>query len=248
MPMEGRVSMIKVLIVECDPMVRRINESFLSKVKGFTLQKSVDSIKKSKKLILTDKPDLILLDVFFPNDSGIEFLKWIRINEIKCDVIIITRNKSMETVEEALRYGAVDYLIKPFVFKRFKEALVRYEKMKNIFQTIKNAEQEIIDKITLKGSSLNYKDDNYDNVQNIKGVSQNTYEKIIECINKNNSKAYTAQEIGELAGISRITARRYLDVLEKEGKVILEVAYGKIGRPLNKYKLIDKQQIQEKNL
>ena len=58
--------MIKVLIVEDDPMVREINEKFLKKVEGFTLHGSVNSIEKAKDDILSGKPDLILLDVFFP--------------------------------------------------------------------------------------------------------------------------------------------------------------------------------------
>lgn len=239
------MSMIKVLIVEDDPMVREINEGFLSKVEGFTLLKSVDSIEKAKEEILNYKPDLILLDVFFPQGVGTELLKWIRINDIKSDVILITAQKSMETVEEAFRYGAVDYIIKPFVFKRFKEALVQYKNRKHKFKAIEDAEQEFIDEIALKESNVTFEEDedyNYNDsdIRDIKGVSQHTYEKIIECISKNKEEAITAQEVADLMGISRITARRYLDLLEREGKVILEMEYGKIGRPLNKYKLKNK--------
>ncbi|QGU94549.1 response regulator [Clostridium bovifaecis] len=235
--------MIKVLIVEDDPMVREINEGFLGKVEGFILLKSVGSIEKAKEEILKNKPDLILLDVFFPQGVGTELLKWIRINDIKSDVILITAQKSMETVEEAFRYGAVDYIIKPFVFKRFKEALVQYKDRKRKFKAIEDAEQEFIDEIALKESNTNSEEEeeyNDNDIRDIKGVSQHTYEKIIECISKNKEEAITAQEVADLMGISRITARRYLDLLEREGKVILEMEYGKIGRPLNKYKLINR--------
>ena len=123
-----------MLIVEDDPMVREINEKFLEKVEGFTLQGSVNSIEKAKEAILRDKPDLILLDVFFPQGKGTDLLKWIRSENLKCDVILITADRNTDTVEEAFRYGAVDYLVKPFVFTRFKEALLHYKDRKINFQ------------------------------------------------------------------------------------------------------------------
>ncbi|MCY6372673.1 response regulator [Clostridium ganghwense] len=229
--------MIKVLIVEDDPMVKEINEKFLNKVEGYVLHNSVNTIDKAKKVILASRPDLILLDVFFPQGRGLDLLKWIRIKNIKCDVILITADKSMETVEEAFRYGVVDYLVKPFAFKRFKEALLKYRNRKDEFKNIDNVEQEIIDKITLNDKNTPLNDDDNMDIKDIKGFSQHTYEKIIECIKNVEGKNITAQEVSSIVGVSRITARRYLDYLEKQGKVILEMEYGKVGRPLNKYKL-----------
>ncbi len=57
--------MIKVLIVEDDPMVREINEKFLERVEGYQLCGSAHSIEQAKEIALKEKPDLILLDVFF---------------------------------------------------------------------------------------------------------------------------------------------------------------------------------------
>lgn len=99
--------MIQVLIVEDDPMVREINEKFLKKIEGYTVCNSVSSIEKAKASILKIRPDLILLDVFFPQGRGIDLLKWIRKEDLKCDIILITADKSMQTVEEAFRYGVV---------------------------------------------------------------------------------------------------------------------------------------------
>ena len=65
--------MINVLIVEDDPMVREINEKFLKKIDGFTLYDSVNSIEKAKEVIINGKPDLILLDVFFPQGVGMTY-------------------------------------------------------------------------------------------------------------------------------------------------------------------------------
>ncbi|MFD3158335.1 response regulator [Haloimpatiens sp. FM7330] len=226
-----------MLIVEDDPMVKEINEGFLSKVEGYTLYNSVSNIESAKKQILEGKPDLILLDVFLPNGRGLDLLKWIRRSNLKCDVILITADKNMETVQEAFRYGAVDYIIKPFTFKRFKEALMKYKHRRNGLGDRENVDQEIIDKIIFKDINTKANLNNNKFIKDRKGVSEHTYEKITNCMSNLNGETITAQEVAKLVGVSRITARRYLDLLEKQGQVILEMKYGKVGRPSNEYKL-----------
>lgn len=227
--------MIKVLIVEDDPMVREINEKFLKKVEGFFLFDSVNSIEKAKEAILSGKPDLILLDVFFPQGKGIDLLKWVRMENLNCDVILITADRNTETVEEAFRYGAVDYLVKPFIFNRFKEALIQFKSRKDSFQSIDNMEQGIIDKYTIKENKhvIEYDED----IGDIKGFNQYTYEKILMGISDMKDSHFTSEQIAKNIGVSRITARRYLDYLEKEQKLVVEMEYGKVGRPKNKYRL-----------
>ncbi len=229
--------MIKVLIVEDDPMVREINEKFLKKVEGYKLCDSVNSIEKAKESIVEGHPDLILLDIFFPQGKGLELLKWIRSENIKCDIILITADKSMETVEEAFRYGAIDYLVKPFVFKRFNEAMIQYKNRKHSFESIESVEQDIIDRYTLK--EKRFQSSKKDDISEIKGFSQHTYEKVLEGIAGMKGQTFTSQQLAKEIGISRITARRYLDYLEKEKKLVIELEYGKVGRPKNNYRLKD---------
>ncbi|GAA0736249.1 response regulator [Clostridium oceanicum] len=229
--------MIKVVIIEDDPMVREINEGFLRKVEGYLLLKSVSSIEEGKEVIKEEKPDLVLLDLFFPKGLGTELLKWIRINNIKCDVILITADKSMETVEESFRYGVVDYIIKPFTFNRFKEALLQYMDRRCNFENCENIEQELIDKMVLRDKEKNVR---CDYIDNIKGVSTHTYDKILQLIKERKEGTITAQELALITGVSRITARRYLDLLEKQGELVLIMEYGKVGRPLNKYRIKEK--------
>lgn len=227
--------MIRVIIVEDDPMVRVINEKYLQMSEGYKLYDSVNSIEKAKESILKGQPDLVLLDIFFPQNKGIDLLKWIRTENIKCDVMLITADKSKETVEEAFRYGAVDYLVKPFVFKRFNEAMVQYKNRRESFKNIESVEQDMIDRYTLKETKR--KPSAKDDISEIKGFSQHTYEKILEGIKEMDGKTFTSEELAKEIGISRITARRYLDYLEKEKKLVIELEYGKVGRPKNNYRL-----------
>ncbi len=138
--------MYKVLIVEDDPMVRQINEKFLEKIDGFKLVASVSSIKEGMDVLTKSSVDLVLLDLFFPKEKGQDLIKWIRAQEYLCDVIMITADKSVKTIEELLRFGIVDYLIKPFTFERLKESLYRYKLRKQKFDDEKSMEQSQLDK------------------------------------------------------------------------------------------------------
>ncbi|WP_352418616.1 response regulator [Proteiniborus sp.] len=226
--------MIKVLIVEDDPMVREINEKFLKRVDGYKIYDSVGSIERAKEIILQGKPDLILLDIFFPQGKGLDLLKWTRKKDLKIDVILITADRNMESVEEAFRYGAVDYIVKPFVFDRFKEAMIQYRNRKKGLEANESINQEIIDKYVLNEKKTT--NNLLEEIGDVKGFSQYTYEKVIDYIEEMKGKTFTAQEVAKSIGVSRITARRYLDLLEKEQKIILELEYGKVGRPQNKYR------------
>ena len=221
--------MIQVMIVEDDPMVREINSKFLKRVEGFNLYKAVSNLDDAKKFILIRKPDLILLDVYLPKENGIDFLKWIRAQEIDIDIILITADKSIERIQEAFRHGVVDYLIKPFSFERFKESLNQFKGRYYQFKTNDVIEQKDLDKL-ISSSNPSQNDDDF-----AKGLNKYTYKTIWEEIQKNNDDDFTAEDLAEKLGIARVTVRRYLEYMEKENKVDKLVEYGKVGRPQHRY-------------
>lgn len=118
--------MIKIMIVEDDPMVLDINQKFISKLIYCDVVATALSITKAKEEMQIKTIDLVLLDVFLPDGKGIDYLKWLRREEFDVDVLLITADKSAKSVEEAFRYGAVDYLVKPFKFERLQEVLASY--------------------------------------------------------------------------------------------------------------------------
>lgn len=67
-----------------------------------------------------------------------------------------------------------------------------------------------------------------------KGLNEVTLQKIVHYLQKQTNPV-SAEEVTEGVGIARVTARRYLEYLEKRGQVILNVQYGGIGRPVNRY-------------
>jgi DNA-binding NtrC family response regulator len=69
--------------------------------------------------------DLVLLDIKMPRMSGLEILKNIKEKKPDLNVIIITGYKSVETATEAVKVGAVDYIVKPFSSKDILRSVER---------------------------------------------------------------------------------------------------------------------------
>lgn len=228
--------MIKTMIVEDDPMVRQINSKFLNRVEGFSLKKDVANLTEAKEFLSKNNVDLILLDVFLPNENGIDFLKWLRKNEISSDVILITADKSIERIKEAFRYGVIDYLIKPFTFERFKESLDILKGRLSSFKNYETIEQDALDKLILnsKNTELNVQELK-DNIE--KGFNKYTYKSIVEELYNIEEEYFTTEELSEKLGIAKVTVRKYLDYMSKQGQVDKIIEYGKVGRPLYKYRV-----------
>lgn len=226
--------MIKVMLIEDDPMVRDINTKFVGKLSGFEVIFCTGNIEEAKEKIQELAPDLILLDIFLPKGNGLELLKWVRSKELCSDVILITADKSSGAVQEAFRYGAVDYLVKPFTFERFKEALTQFKKRYESINISDEVQQDTIDKFILNAA----KESTIKEWHNLtKGLSVRTYEQILTAA-ENRPGVFTADELAEGLGMARVTVRRYLDHMVKENKLQLEVEYGKIGRPTHFYKIV----------
>lgn len=228
--------MIKTMIVEDDPMVRQINSRFLNKVKGFSLEKAVSNLTEAKEFLIKNNVDLILLDVFLPNENGIDLLKWLRQNEMSCDVILITADKSIDRVKDAFRYGVVDYLIKPFTFERFQESLDIFKERLVSFKNNDTIEQSELDRLILTSKNKESgEDETKSNLE--KGFNKYTYNSIVNELNNINEEYFTTEELSEKLHIAKVTVRKYLDYMSKHGGLEKIIEYGKIGRPLYKYKL-----------
>jgi len=223
---------MKILIVDDDPMVAHINLKFANKA-GYEDVDTATDIESAKVLLKQGDIDLVLLDVYLPTGKGTEILKWIRQQNLNTDAILITADRSSETVEESMNFGAVDYLIKPFDFDRFQLAMEKFERKRNGFVGKKSVEQEDIDSIFFE--SVNKNDKNKIILE--KGMSEKTYTAILEAI-KAMATSVTAEELGDRLGISRVSVRRYLEYMEGQGILEMKPIYGKKGRPQHLFKYI----------
>lgn len=228
--------MIRVMIIEDDPMVRDINTKFLQRVDGFQLIKATSNLTEAQSFMEKQKPDLILLDIYLPKENGIDFLKWLRAEEIKVDVILITADKTINRIQEAFRYGARDYLIKPFTLDRFEESLLKFKDRFYNFKKGNEIEQKELDKYISSGKDLT-EEENNNNLDLTKGLNRYTYDTVWQQVQQIGENYTTPEELGEILGIARVTCRKYLEYMNKEGKVQMLIEYGKIGRPQHKYKI-----------
>ncbi|MCK8059690.1 MULTISPECIES: response regulator [unclassified Fusibacter] len=219
--------LIKVIIVEDDPMVQRINEEFLSKIDGYECLQSVRSIEEAKAVLNTEAVDLVLLDVYLPDGLGIDLLRWIRHKEMDTDVIMITADKRSNAVDFTRRFGVFDYLVKPFKYERFSEALTRFKSMRQSMLKGEELAQEDINKIMNIACEVV-----------VEEPVNMTQDLIYRFLKEHPNEGFTASIISKELGISRITARRYLEELERGHFVKMELSYGGVGRPQNLYHII----------
>ena len=144
--------MITVLIVEDDPMVGFINKQYLNNIGDINVLGPVYEEDEIISLLEREKIDLILLDVFLPKKNGIELLKEIRSRKFFVDVIIISAANNAEDLKEAFAYGVIDYLIKPFQFERFEEAIGKFKIRQKLFSKDISLNQNDVDKIYSAGN------------------------------------------------------------------------------------------------
>lgn len=221
---------IRVLIVEDDPMVAEINKNFTEAVEGFAVQGIARNGSEALSLLAARPVDLVILDIYLPEKNGIEVLADIRRQERPLDVIMITAADDSATVTAALRQGVVAYIAKPFKFERYRSVLEAYRNFRQKSQKKKTLGQEDIDRlfVTNPGEVLQDTPKNF-NAQTLSSIlaymtAQTNFQ--------------SAEEIAAGVGLSRVTARRYLEYLVEKRQVQRVMDYLTVGRPMHRFKII----------
>jgi Response regulator of citrate/malate metabolism len=223
--------MIRVLLVEDDPMVSKFHEHYLSQIKGFELVDKARTGEEALECLASKDYDLILLDIFMPGMDGLQFLKQIRKKNHEVDVIVISAAKDNDRIETALRFGVVDYIIKPFEFERFNLAMTNFYHRNSLFKNKNGLEQEDLD------NGIIYKEQASE-LSLPKGLDRNTLKTVWQSSCSINGE-FTTEEIASSVGISRVSIRKYLEFLKNLRILSLELHRGAVGRPVYKYKCIN---------
>ncbi|MGP4069914.1 response regulator [Halobacillus sp. B29] len=223
----SRQQVIEVLLIEDDPMVQEVNRQFIERVSPFQVVDVASDGREGVRMAKELSPHLIVLDIFMPGQDGVEALKEIRKHAFDVDVIVITAANDKDTIRSMFRHGAVDYLIKPFKFERLQQALTNYRDFRSEIRGEGALQQQQID--GLVGSKLDH-----DVKELPKGLNQQTLEQITTFLSRN-SDALSAEQVADGVGMARVTARRYLEYLQKIGEVDIDIQYGGVGRPVNRY-------------
>jgi two-component system, CitB family, response regulator DctR len=224
------MAMIKVLLIEDNPMVQEVNRGFIERISGFEIIDVASDGQEGKEKVRIHKPDLILQDIYMPNKDGLSLIAELRKESIDVDFIALTAANDSETIKQLIRYGVVDYIMKPFTFERLEKALLQYKEMVQKLRNIDRFSQEQLDKVRkLKTKERTGR-------EFPKGIQAKTLNQILDFLSTQ-EEAYSAEEIGYHVGLARVTARRYLTYLESIESVEMEMTYGTIGRPIQLYRL-----------
>lgn len=223
--------MIRVMIVEDDPMVAELNRQYVNKVKGFTVIGHAPNPTTALELLTTTKVDLLLLDIHMPGMGGLDFLSRLREEKEDIDVILITAASEMTQIQQALRLGAIDYLIKPFEFSRFQESLMQYKTdYDHLEQKNKVSQQELDRMLRKKNKPLQSKG------VIPKGLTKTTLKRIIELTVEADVTTFSTEDIAGISNISRVSVRKYLKFLTEIDYLEEHLVYG-IGRPIYQYQV-----------
>jgi response regulator of citrate/malate metabolism len=217
--------MISTVVVDDDFMVAKIHAAFVERTPGFKVIRVVHTGADALRAVHELHPDLVLLDIFLPDRSGVEVLERLRAETPQVDVLVITAAREVDTVRRALRGGIVNYLIKPFEYDALRQRLEHYAATHRHLDEVSAAAQSDIDRMfgTMTRSR-----------PLPKGLSSETAE-LVEDTLRAAASDLSASECATLTGLSRISARRYLEFFAETGKVKVRLRYG-MGRPERRYR------------
>ncbi|MFK3730861.1 response regulator [Streptomyces sp. NPDC088090] len=217
---------IRVLVVEDDPVAADAHALYAGRVEGFRVVGVAHSRAAAVRLLDRLPVDLILLDLYLPDGHGLALLRALRAAGHGADVIAVTSARDLAVVREGVSLGVVQYVLKPFAFATLRDRLVRYAEFRGAAGEASG--QDEVDRALAALRAPHP-------AALPKGLSGPTLEAVTRTL-REAPAGLTAAEAGAAVGISRITARRYLEHLVTEGRAVRAPQYGQIGRPELQYR------------
>lgn len=218
--------MIRVIIFDKDPAYVKMIEENISESDVYRVVGVFDDSYELVECLEESPAELVIFDYFgilYP--QGEYILQKIRGKGIKTDIIVTTSKKESDVLQTALRYGAVDYLMKPYTAERLQTALAKYRMRRRILDTQKRVDQKTADLIISPPS----------NAVPPKGIQEKTACKIIDTLKENRGEWMSGDAVAKEAGLTGVTARKYLTYLADCGMVWGEMDYDTGGRPCMRY-------------
>jgi response regulator of citrate/malate metabolism len=232
------VSDIRVLVVEDEPVASAAHAAYVGRMAGFTLAGTAPDGQSALRLLTElsasgEPVELVLLDMNLPDLHGLDIARRMRSAGILADIIAITAVREVAIVRSAVAIGVVQYLIKPFTYATFADKLTSYRLFRQQLTAPESGARRT-------GASQSEVDQAFASLRAPselplpKGLSVSTLESVKEYL-KQQSAPVSATEVMTALGMSRVTARRYLEYLADAGTVTRAPRYGTPGRPENEY-------------
>ncbi|WP_049579938.1 response regulator [Streptomyces sp. SBT349] len=236
--------MIRVLVVDDDFMVARLHGMVVRRTPGFLVVGEAHTGRQALAAARELRPDLILLDIYLPDISGLDVLRELRGGAspaAEADVLVITAAQEMDTVRAALRGGSVHYIIKPFDVSLLEQRLRDYARHHQVLATTLAPGQDDVDRMFGAPGTTRLP----------KGLSEQTAELVRDTLAADataetgagagadgDAGGLSASECAARTGLSRVTARRYLEHFAATGEVTVSLRYGVAGRPERRFRWV----------
>jgi response regulator of citrate/malate metabolism len=221
---------IRTLVVDDDYMVADIHRGFVERVPGFAVVGVAHSGREAVEAVERLEPDLLILDVYLPDLTGLAVLDELRSKGKTVDAIMVTAAKEVASIQQAMQRGALHYIVKPFNFARFQQTLEsfrRFHQERSAREVLAQADIDRLYRMMTPAATAELP----------KGFNRPTLDLVLRYL-ADQPGLLTAQEVADGTGVSRGTARRYLEYLEQHGQAHLELRYGSTGRPEHLYRAV----------
>jgi response regulator of citrate/malate metabolism len=238
--------MIRVLIVEDEPIAAAAHAAYVARVPGFVVAGQAGTVADALRELAKGRIDLVLLDMNLPDMHGLAVVRAMRAAGHTADVIAVTSARDLTVVRAAVSQGVVQYLLKPFVFAALRDKLGRYQAYRDQLAARRPVTaQHDVDRLlaNLRGA---------DAVTLPKGLSRESLDVVSELLRAagtgtgpsaaadnttgpsaaaDDTRGLSAAEVARAIGASRVTARRYLEYLAEIGLAGRHARYRSAGRP-----------------
>jgi response regulator of citrate/malate metabolism len=227
-------AMIEVLVVEDDPVAADAHRMYVERLAGFAVAGVAHSGAEALRFLDRRRVDLVLLDLHLPDGHGLAVVRSMRAAGHTCDVIAVTSARDLDVIRQAVSVGVVQYLLKPFTFPALRDRVERWARFRTELTGGEAAGQDAVDRAlsALRGPQSA--------ATLPKGLSAPTLDAVIARLRKADD-GLSAARAAQAVGVSRITARRYLEHLVDAGQAVRSPQYGAVGRPELTYRWRDGQ-------
>ncbi|HET9141384.1 response regulator [Actinophytocola sp.] len=216
--------MIRVLVVEDDPVAAEAHRQYVERVAGFSVVGVVHTAAGVSRALRQREVDLLLLDFYLPDAHGLDVCRAVRAAGHAVDVIAVTSARDLAVVRAAVSAGVVQYLLKPFTFAAMRDRLERYARfLDDAGRAGPAINQSEVDSLlaTLRPAETSALPT---------GMSAPTLAAVVAAL-RDARDGLSAGGASDGIGVSRVTARRYLEYLADNGLAVRSQRYGQIGRP-----------------
>ncbi len=225
---------IRTLIVDDDFRVAAIHAQFTARVPGFQVTGIAHTAGDALSQVRTQHPDLVLLDLYLPDESGLDLMRRLGEQPTPPGVIVITAARDLAHIRTAITQGAVHYLVKPFRFAAFAERLGAFRdlhrRLADLDERRAEADQNEVDGLfhLMRTGTIPVAP---------KGQSPETM-RLVRDLVRDADPDVSASDVATELGVSRPTAQRYLSALAQQGVIELRLRYGSTGRPEHRYRSV----------